>query len=542
MPDSQNSYLSEKVRPLLKIMAALLSIIAIRMFLDNIIYPTTGNYFLSLERILQEPLYFISVFFSFALVMYFFTKSSFDEIFSFLVKVFLFILSIPLIDFFISGKVIDATQYVYIGASSLIATFFQIINPLSGQGITIGQHIGAFFIFICIAWFVYKKTKNVFKGLFSLLIAYLTLFFYAILPSLFVFFNTKPVALDPVIHEAANSSALEAYCFILKDSWLMYAAKSSGAFIFNLDSLHEIFMSRVFWLMIVAQILIILFVANKKIWNIFKNNLPLTRIAYWVIIAFIGVVLNYKIFGDINLKNPVNVVSISVSLVLLALSIWLAVLINDEEDVEIDRISNPERPLVKGDVSLQEWHVIQFFSLVVVLLGILAMNRAIGFSVIIALSVYYIYSVRPLRLKRHFIFSSLLIGIGSVAAAMAGFFLVSPDQHVDAFPSQAILFIGISYALLSNLKDIKDYEGDKKENMRTLPVVFGLEKSKYIMAALCSLVMIIVPLALKINSMLLISVCISIFIFYLFTKKKYQEKYIFLTIFIYALALFFMVI
>ena len=527
---------------LIKIFLTLFGIIVVRMFLDNLIYPSTGGYFLSIERFVQEPLYFLSVFFSFSILMYFFTKASFDSIFSFLIKTFLFILLIPLIDLALSGRVTDATQYLYIEANDFLATFFKTVHPLSGQGVTVGQHIGAFFIFICIAWFVYKKTKNIFKGLLALLISYATLFFYAILPSLFVFFNTKPVALDSVIHETANSSALETYCFILKDSWLMYMAKSSGAFIFNLDSLHEIFMSRVFWLMIVAQVLIIIFVANKRIWNIVKNNLPLIRIAYWSIIGTIGMILNYKIFGDLNLGNPVNFISIAVSLVLLAFSIWLAVLINDEEDVEIDKISNPERPLVKGAVSRQEWHRLQFFSLLIVLLGILTMNRALGFSVIIAQSVYYIYSVRPLRLKRHFLFSSILIGIGSVAAAMAGFFLVSPDQHVSAFPIKAILIIGIAYALLSNLKDIKDYDGDKKENIRTLPVVFGLEKSKYIIAALCSLIMIIVPLALKINSMLLISICISIFIFYLFTKKNYQEKYIFLALFVYIITLFLIII
>ena len=153
-----------------------------------------------------------------------------------------------------------------------------------------------------------------------------------------------------------------------------------------------------------------------------------------------------------------------------------------------------------------------------------------------------VYSAKPLRLKRHFIFSSILIGIGSIAAAMAGFFLVSPDQHVSAFPVKAIVIIGIAYALLSNLKDIKDYEGDKKENMHTLPVVFGLEKSKKIIAFLCSLVIVAVPLILKIYSILPISIAISLFLFYLFTKKKYQEKYIFLTIFLFAIVLFFAVI
>ena len=527
---------------LIKIILALFGIIAVRMFLDNLIYPSTGGYFLSTERFVQEPLYFFSVFSSFSILIYVFTKSSFNSIFSFLIKTFLFILLIPVIDLFLNGQVTDATQYLYIETSAFLATFFKIINPFSGQGITVGQHIGAFFIFICIAWFVYKKTSNVWKSLISLLSSYVILFFYAILPSIISLFNTKPVSLDPIIHEAANTPVIETYYFILKQSWLMNVAKNSSTFIINMDSLHEILMSYVFWILLVIQIGVMLFIASKRLWNVFQNNFPIARIFYWFIIAAIGIILNYKLFGSINLQNPVNFLAITVFFILGVPNLWLAVLVNDAEDIEIDKISNPERPLVKKEVSKQEWRTMQIILLLLIAFGTMTMSRATGFSLIIAQSIYYIYSAKPLRLKKHFLSSSLLIGIASVSVAMSSFFLVSPDQHVSAFPVNAILIIGIAYAILSNLKDIKDYEGDKKENIRTLPVVFGLEKSKYIIAALCSLVSIAVPLILELRSMLLVSICTSLFLFFLFTRKNYQEKYIFLVIFVYIITLFLMII
>ncbi|HOX10844.1 MAG TPA: UbiA family prenyltransferase [Candidatus Moranbacteria bacterium] len=528
---------------LIKIILALFGIITIRIFLDNLIYPTTDGYFLPMERFIQEPLYFFSVFFSFSLLMRFFTKESFRSIFSFLIKIFLFVLLIPLLDLALSGKVPDATQYLHIEANNFFTTFIQVINPFYGQGITIGQHIGSFFIFASIAWFIYKKTSSVFRGLISAFFSYIILFLYAILPSIITFFSIKPTSIDPVVHyNTAQAPALETYYFILKQSWLMHMAKSSGTLIFNIDILHEILMSYVFWILIVVQAIIILFISSRHLWKVLMGNFPILRAAYWFFISATGIGLSYKLFGDLNLQNPANFLALVVFFILCAINLWFAVFINDAEDIEIDKVSNPERPIVKKEISEQELKVTQTCLLLLIVFGTLTMNRAAGFLLIVAQGVYYIYSARPLRLKRHFLFSSILIGIASVSVAMASFFLVSPDQHVSTFPIKAILIIGIAYALLSNLKDIKDYEGDKKENMRTLPVVFGLEKSKYIIAALCSLVLIVVPLILELRSMLFVSIFASLFLFFLFIRKNYQEKYIFLVIFVYIITLFLMII
>lgn len=540
MSTSSNTSLQEKEDvSLIKIASALFGVIALRMFLDNLAYPGQGAYFFSLERFVQEPLYFFSVFFSFSILTYFFTKSSFKNIFPFIVKVFLFILVIPLIDLALSGKVVDATQYVYIETNGFLTTYLNLMIPSKIQGITIGQQIGSFFIFASIAWFVYKKTSSIFKSLLSMLSGYTILFFYAILPSMLTLFNNKNILHDPIVHNAAQTPTLEAYIFILKQSWLMHAIENSNLLISSIDPIHEIAMAQLFWILIIIQILIIFFIANRLLWNALKNNFPATRFIYWFIIAAIGIVISQKLFGSINLQNPINFVSLLVFLLLIMANIWFAVFVNDAEDVEIDKISNPDRPLVKKEASLQEWNLMQTITLIIIAFGTVTMNRAVGFLLIFAQAAYYIYSARPLRLKRNFVFSSITIGLASVFIAMAGFFLVSPDQHFSSFPIKAILIIGISYALLSNLKDIKDFEGDKEGNIKTMPVFFGLEKSKYIIATLCSLVIFVVPLLLKTYPVLPVSICASLFLFYLFTRKKYQEKYIFLVLFLYVIFLFF---
>src|SRR6266568_1479296 len=182
MPTSEKST-TETNEPfsLLKIILTFFSIIAIRLFLDNLAYPNSGNYFYPTERFIQAPLYFFSVFFSLAILTYFLSKKPFGIILTFLTKVFLFILTVPLIDLLLSGTVPEALKYITVGTHELLPTFFQIMNPFSGQGITVGQHFAAYGIFISIAIFVFKETKSFYKLALSILLGYAILFFHAII-------------------------------------------------------------------------------------------------------------------------------------------------------------------------------------------------------------------------------------------------------------------------------------------------------------------------------------------------------------------------
>ena len=507
------------------------------MLLDKLAYQNTGDYFLPYERAVHASLYYFSFFLALSILVYLLTKISFKNILNFLTKVFLLILIVTLSDIIFDMGKTSPPIYLVAETNELLVTFFKIMNPFSGQGITLGQHIGAYAIFIFLAIFIFKKTRSFLKSLSSIILGYTILFIDAIIPSIIVFFGNKNFAQD--------QSAVYSYAFILKDSWITNSFEniSTGLDKFFIQSTtlnfwNEITIARFFWIYIVIEIVIILFITHKRLWDSFKKNLRIERIIYWFIIATIGIIINQRMFGSINLQNPVNFISLVLFFLLIAINIWLAVFINDAEDVEIDTISNPDRPLVKKEFSKQEWDMAQIVLLILIAFGLATLNNATAFLLLIAQAAYYIYSARPLRLKRHFLFSSVLIGVATVSIAMAGFLLVSPDQSIFIFPIKAALILGISYALISNLKDIKDFEGDCREKMKTIPVVFGLKNAKCIIATLCAIVIISVPIALKMYSMLFIAIFIASFLFYLFVKKTYQEKYIFLVIFSYIILLF----
>lgn len=521
---------------LLKIILTVFCVIMVRLFLENFVYPDSLGYFFPIERILHAVIYFFSLFISLSLLLYFFTKETLENIFCFMTKIYLFILLVPIADIVFNLFTTKTSMaYLIIYNDKILPSFFQLLNPLSRQGVTLGQYVAAYSILMSMAIFVYQSSKSIKKAIFILIAGYATLFAYEILPSFLLLFSGST--------SLTNTSALNTYYNFLNQSWLAHYTEglgSIGQLLFKTELAHELTMAKMYVLSLNIQTIVTFIIFNKKNWLALKDELRIERIFFWIITASIGIIINQKIFGDLNLLNPVNIISLTVFFVLIMLNIWLAVFINDEEDIAIDKISNPSRPLVAEKISLSEWRIIQLILFLLIVLGTATLNKSTAILLILIQAMYYIYSSWPLRLKRHFLLSSFITGFAAVVISMAGFFLVSPDQHFSAFPIKAIFITGIAYALISNFKDIKDFDGDKHEKIKTVPVVFGLRRAKFIISALSCLVFISIPIFLKDYSMITLSIFISIFASYILTKKEYKEKYVFLILLIYSIGLFLM--
>lgn len=528
----KTTFLKSKLFSLEKIIFTWFSISLIRVFLETYSSPDPSGYLLNwVGTFIHIPFSFFAIFLSFILLIYAFTKTNILEITNFVTKLLLLIFIPPIADLIINGSKANSIGYITAKPNQFIELFFKLISPFDNPGVTIGMHIASYLILTCIAVFIYKKTHKIILSIFSFLAGYAMLFLYAILPSF---------AIIPYLSENSLPASTY-YAKILESSWIFSHVKifSPNPNI-SLTLTNDIFFSQFLWILTVVQLIIIFYFANKQAFNEIKNNLRPERILFWILVSAIGITINQNIFGDINLLNTINLVSLMTFLMLIALNIWLAVMINDEEDVTIDAISNPQRPLVQNKITIKEWHKIQIVLGIFILFGIATMGSMTGFLILISQAAYYLYSSYPLRLKSHFITSSILIGLTAIFIAMSGFYLVSPNQMIEAFPIKAFWIIGFSFALISNFKDIKDFDGDNKENISTLPVVFGLERSKMIISTLFLLIFLMVPLYLKIYQAIPLSILCGFYSYYIFTRKKYREKYIFITIFIYLLILKFL--
>jgi len=525
--DSNNTSLS-------KIALSVFAIAYIRIFLENFSNTDPTGYFYSSNYIFFHfPFYFISLFLSLVLLTYFFSKKKLLEIANFAIKIFLFTLIPPIADLIATNGAGSAVGYITTEPQNFIPTFFKLINPLGYDGVTLGVHVAAYLILFFFGLFIFHSTKSFFK-VFSFIVAmYVILFLYAISPSFIAM---------PKLHETLGN-ANNAYAITMETSWLKTMENIYNTPLSMSDPYSQlrdnIFISpltQLFFILILLQLFCILLIFYPKLIAALKKELRIERIFTWIAIACIGIFINQKLFGEINLFNSANLITLITFFSLIILNIWLAACVNDSEDVGIDKISNPNRPLASAALSLDQWRKIQVVLLFLIILGSGTLSRNVVFCLMLAQASYYIYSSNPLRLKRHFVTSSIITGFAAAMIAMSGFYLVSPDQHLRAFPLWALFLIAGSFALIFNVKDIKDYEGDKRNNIKTLPVAIGLKNSKIILGFICILIFLLVPLFFHEFTTIPLYLAVSIGMFYLLTKKTYNDKYVFFMLFFYLVS------
>lgn len=150
-------------------------------------------------------------------------------------------------------------------------------------------------------------------------------------------------------------------------------------------------------------------------------------------------------------------------------------IINDYYDLKIDRINKPERIVVgKGLTRRKAMMIHLYLSLVGVTLGAL-LGWRIGVVMFGAAMLLWGYSAQFKKLP--------LVGNMTIALLAAVMVLVVPLAAGQ--PSKAAWAYGV-FAFLTTLireiiKDIEDEQGDVSFRCRTLPIVLGLLKTKWVL-------------------------------------------------------------
>jgi len=230
-----------------------------------------------------------------------------------------------------------------------------------------------------------------------------------------------------------------------------------------------------------------------------------------------------------------------ISLYLALFFAWLfAVWENDEVDIEIDKISNEGRPLVDKKISFSiiEWKNLKFLFLGYSLSFAFLSGFYSFMFIIMFILIYHIYSAPPLHLKRFLGISSLLIAINALLAVWMGFFMSSGTANLNAFPSKYTFGILGLFFLVENVKNIKDIDGDRREGIKTIPVIFGEKRGKLIIGICLFISSLLVPIIFYFNLYtLILAIIFGSILFFLVNKKIFKENYIFITYFTYIIIL-----
>ena len=202
--------------------------------------------------------------------------------------------------------------------------------------------------------------------------------------------------------------------------------------------------------------------------------------------------------------------------------------LNQATDVEVDKISKPYRPIVRGDISLKKAKIVSLFLYIVALL----LSTTINFTFTIIVFLIAIFTVTyslPPRLKDKLFLNQIWIaiprGLFGILASWSVF-----GNPIEKLPL-TIGFIVMTFLIGGSItKDIIDSEADKETGTITLINTYGIKK-----AALIALPFMVLPFAyipILINcgllySYLLVLSLLSIpayMVFYLMLRDKKTSR------------------
>ncbi len=314
-------------------------------------------------------------------------------------------------------------------------------------------------------------------------------------------------------------------------AWLIYTMIFTYAMVpFIIKAILDIFgLFRTFGNMLYVRfyllVLFVLLLALAWKWNkqyftrLLKDVRPFRQVHALLMFAF-GVILapsftwNQDTFFDLPL----------VAIFILWACLFV-IMTNNLEDQEIDRRVNKTRPLVSGAIPRRDYRNIA------VAIGLLALMYAgtvsyyTLFTILFFMGLYSLYSMPPARLKRVPFFSKLVVSINSLAFVIMGY--VFAGGEVIEFSPLIILWFLVFFTAAINVIDIKDYKGDKRAGIKTLPVLWGLKKSQRVIGLFLLLAYAAAPFAVGRMILLIPAIGAGVVQYWLVNRRDYQEKWMF---------------
>jgi 4-hydroxybenzoate polyprenyltransferase len=158
-----------------------------------------------------------------------------------------------------------------------------------------------------------------------------------------------------------------------------------------------------------------------------------------------------------------------------------SMIINDIFDIDIDKINNSDRPLVSGDIKIHEAIMSAFIMLgLTKYLSIKYLTK--NLQIIINIIIFIIIIYTPILKKILFIKNLSCALLVSFSTYFTGLSCINQCVNINAYINIYIFYLLSTFIFLGSLYnelllDIIDKDGDKHNNINTIPVVYGLNNS-----------------------------------------------------------------
>jgi len=170
--------------------------------------------------------------------------------------------------------------------------------------------------------------------------------------------------------------------------------------------------------------------------------------------------------------------------------------LNAVYDVDIDRINKPYRPLPRGAVDAQEALTIAWLLYLFTLWRASVTNQAFAAFLVAIMFLTIAYSAPPFRLKKRFIVNNISIALArGLFGVLASWSIFGDPLDPVPWSVGAVFFVFLVGA--ATTKDFTDIPGDAAYDVKTLPVVLGVERAAQVSAAFFIIPLAIIPISVQ---------------------------------------------
>lgn len=205
--------------------------------------------------------------------------------------------------------------------------------------------------------------------------------------------------------------------------------------------------------------------------SFFRSLLKLTRVSNLLIIALTQYFTAGFLIG-MHTLNDVKLLLLSVSTIAIAAGGYI---INDYYDVKIDYINKPNRVVIGKSITRR--YAILFHVLLSTIGIALGIYLSLGIGIVNAASVFLLWLYSN-NLKR-------LPFIGNVTVAfLTGLAVIVVDLFYRTNNSLVVIYALFAFFITlvrEVIKDMEDLKGDNSFGCKTLPIIWGIRKTKLLL-------------------------------------------------------------
>ncbi len=402
---------------------------------------------------------------------------------------FTIIITVPIIDLILSALTGTQPYYAYLFPDRtpyLLTSYLSLLSET--KGVTFGMRLEISIVILSAAYYTYFKTASLPRSLITALVVYSFIFISGALPHT-VYWLSAAIGLD------------------------LYHPE-----LFTLGTFNKMHL-----LLSLLLLLALCWMQWPTYMKALANDLRFTRILHYAFMIVLGIVIAYPAEERFTLLG--DFLDLIFIFVALLFACYFSIITNNLADKEIDRISNPSRPTITGAIPE---HIYQSLG-PVCLIAAWCYSATVDAISLLMISCfiggYFLYSMPPLRLKRIPVLSKAIIAFNCLVMLGLGIHFAGTD--ILSFSGNQALFLFLSLTACINFIDIKDINGDRKEGIKTIPVLIGLKKSKILIGFFFLISYALFPYFMNYPDILLPSFLFGLAIFVAINLKNYKEHRVF---------------